>query len=104
MIRVQIGEIMFWEASPPVRTRDETGRSVIGSELVDHQDEADERPVGGVATHVSVQFLRCRAWPTRSTSAFWMMSAENADGRIRGRIRFSGNTRIWLLIPHRRTR
>jgi hypothetical protein len=56
---------MFWEASPPVRTRDETGRSVIGSELVDHQDEADERPVGGVAPHVRVQFLRGRAWPQR---------------------------------------
>ena len=52
-------------ARPPVRARHEAGRAVVGPKLIDHQDEAEERPIGGVAPNVNVQFLGGRARPQR---------------------------------------
>jgi hypothetical protein len=44
-------------ARPPMRARDEACGAVVGSKLVDHQDEAEERPVGRFAPNVDVELL-----------------------------------------------
>jgi hypothetical protein len=65
-----------------VRARHETGRAVIGSKVINHQDETEEWPIGGVALNINVQFLGARTasqsprvqraelkWPTDNAAA-----------------------------------
>jgi hypothetical protein len=45
------------DVCPVVGPWNEPGRSIVGTELVDHEDEADEGPVKGLAVHVDVEAL-----------------------------------------------
>src|SRR5262245_57577894 len=40
-----------------MRSRYEARGAIVGTELIDHEDETDERPVGGTAGDVHVQLL-----------------------------------------------
>jgi len=48
-----------------MRSRHEARRSVVGPEFIDHQDEAEKRPIGGFTVDIDVQVLRGHARPYR---------------------------------------
>ena len=64
--------------------------SVVGAKLIDHQDEAEERPVGGVARDVHVQFLGWRARPQRPRGERTELerSADDAVARFQQRWKY----------------
>ena len=65
VIGSKISQAVRWRAGPSVRARQETGRAVVGPKVINHQDEAEERPVGGISPNIYVQVLGRRVGPQR---------------------------------------
>jgi hypothetical protein len=61
MVGAHVGHRLFRRLRLTVRPRYDTGRAVIGPEVVDHENEAEQRPVGRLTLHVDVQLLVWRA-------------------------------------------
>src|SRR6185436_7819953 len=77
-------------AGPSVRVRHEAGCSVVGPKLIDHQDEAEERPVSGTARNVNVQLLggRARSQRPRVQRTELERSANDAATRFQQRWKY----------------
>ena len=48
-----------------MRARHEASRAVVGPEFIDHQNEAEKRPIGGFTLDVNMQVLGGHARPHR---------------------------------------
>ena len=86
----QICKGVLRRARPPVRARHEAGCAVVGPKLIDHQDEAEERPIGGAARNVNVQVLGGRARPQRPRVQRTELerSADDAAARLEQRRKY----------------
>jgi hypothetical protein len=57
-VPADVDVVVLRDAHPALRSGNETRGAIVDSKLIDHQNEADERPIDGVARNINVQLLR----------------------------------------------
>jgi len=60
VVGLKIRDGVLWHARPVMRPRHEAGCAILRPEIIDHQDEAQKGPIGGVARNIDVQLSAAR--------------------------------------------
>jgi len=56
-VRADVDVVVRRCAQPAVRSWNEARCAIVDSKFIDHQNEADERPIDGVARNINMQLL-----------------------------------------------